>query len=109
MTRFAIAAFTFGPSEDNTISLLIGRPLSTGASNIQDTTKYRKVQDRWDHCALLQPGRWQQISIAAGSVMFRAEVRGSHRFVYIMLFCNMLYAAVYARCMEFDNSPSNVV
>jgi len=58
-----IAVFTFGPLEDNKISLLIGIPLSARASNtgkyrtqtkyrkVQDSyKKYRNLQDHWDHC-----------------------------------------------------------
>jgi len=55
MTRFVIAAFTFGPSEDNTISLLIGSPLSARVSNTgkyRTQTKYRKVQDSYKNTGI---------------------------------------------------------
>jgi len=50
-----IAAFTFGPSEDNAISLLIGRPLSARASNTgkyRTQTKYREVQDSYENTGI---------------------------------------------------------
>ena len=55
LTRFVIAAFTFGPSEDNTISLLIGSPLSARVSNTgkyRTQTKYRKVQDSYKNTGI---------------------------------------------------------
>jgi len=66
LTRFAIVAFTFGPSEDNTISLLTGSQLSARASNTgkyRTQTKYRKVQDSYKNTGIYRIYRTAGITV----------------------------------------------
>jgi len=64
-----IAAFTFGPSENNTISLLIGSPLSARASNTgkyRTQTKYRKLQDGYKNTKIYRTYRTAGITALKG-------------------------------------------
>ena len=68
LTRFAIAAFTFGPSENNTISLLIGSPLSARASN---TGKYRTQQNTGNYRTATKIQKFTGLTGPLGSLLLR--------------------------------------
>jgi len=66
-----IDAFTFGPSENNTISLLIGSPLSARASNTgkyrtQTKYRYRKLQDSYKNTKIYRTYRTAGITALKG-------------------------------------------
>ena len=72
LTRFVIAVFTFGPSADNTISLLTGSPLSARASN---TGKYRSTNEIQESTGQLQKYRIYRTAGITALCIFNGSLR----------------------------------